>query len=89
MQCIAHQRWRWRDASAEVDAGVVHQVDRQRGADADQQCRVRGPRVRLECEGGWQEGDALGLAADGALRVRIDGVEQRVHAGEVSVRPER
>lgn len=29
---------------------------------------------------------ALGLADDGALRVRIDGREQRVHAGEISVR---
>lgn len=50
---------------------------------------LAGRRVRVERESGWQEGDALGLAADGALRVRIDGVEQRVHAGEVSVRPQR
>ena len=29
---------------------------------------------------------ALGLAPDGALRVEVDGREQRVHAGEISVR---
>jgi len=33
-----------------------------------------------------RRGIALGIAEDGALRVRIDGREQRVHAGEVSVR---
>ncbi len=32
------------------------------------------------------EGTALGLAADGALRVRISGDERLFHAGEVSVR---
>lgn len=31
-------------------------------------------------------GTALGLADDGALRVRIDGSERVFHAGEVSVR---
>jgi len=31
-------------------------------------------------------GTALGLADDGALRVRIDGNERVFHAGEVSVR---
>ena len=33
------------------------------------------------------EGEALGLAADGALRVRTDAGERLFHAGEVSVRP--
>ena len=33
-------------------------------------------------------GTALGIADDGALRVRIDGVEKNFHAGEVSVRPQ-
>ena len=33
-------------------------------------------------------GTALGIAADGALRVRIDGAEKIFHAGEVSVRPQ-
>ena len=47
---------------------------------------LAGRAVRVEREGGWREGEALGLAADGALRVRVDGVEQLVHAGEVSVR---
>jgi len=31
-------------------------------------------------------GRALGLAADGALRVEVDGVERHVHAGEASLR---
>jgi BirA family biotin operon repressor/biotin-[acetyl-CoA-carboxylase] ligase len=35
---------------------------------------------------GATQAQALGLAPDGALRVRVDGIEQRVHAGEVSVR---
>ena len=47
---------------------------------------LRGQTVRVEQGGQWREGTALGLADDGALRVRIDGVEQHVHAGEVSVR---
>lgn len=33
-------------------------------------------------------GTALGIADDGALRVRIDGIEKNFHAGEVSVRPQ-
>ena len=33
-------------------------------------------------------GIALGIAADGALRVRVDGEERSFHAGEVSVRPQ-
>ncbi|UHQ22772.1 bifunctional biotin--[acetyl-CoA-carboxylase] ligase/biotin operon repressor BirA [Lysobacter sp. 5GHs7-4] len=38
-------------------------------------------------DGRRQDGVALGLAEDGALRVRLDdGREQRFHAGEVSVR---
>jgi biotin-(acetyl-CoA carboxylase) ligase len=47
---------------------------------------LRGQTVRVEQGGQWREGTALGLADDGALRVCIDGVEQHVHAGEVSVR---
>ena len=35
-----------------------------------------------------QVGTALGIAADGALRVRVDGAEKIFHAGEVSVRPQ-
>jgi len=42
--------------------------------------------VRVELEGQWQHGTALGLADDGALRVSIDGCERRLHAGEVTVR---
>lgn len=42
--------------------------------------------VSVHGHGATQAGVALGLADDGALRVRVDGSEQRVHAGEVSVR---
>ena len=37
-------------------------------------------------DGSRVRGRALGLAADGALRVQVDGEERRLHAGEVSVR---
>lgn len=47
---------------------------------------LAGCAVRVEQGGTWQEGQAMGLAEDGALRVVIDGREQHVHAGEVSVR---
>ncbi|HLT44694.1 MAG TPA: bifunctional biotin--[acetyl-CoA-carboxylase] ligase/biotin operon repressor BirA [Luteimonas sp.] len=50
---------------------------------------LRGRGVRIEADSGPREGEALGLAPDGALRVRIGGSEQRVHAGEVSVRATR
>lgn len=48
---------------------------------------LAGRRVRVQFGDGEREGEALGVAADGALRVRIDGKERAVHAGEVSVRP--
>lgn len=49
---------------------------------------LAGRRVRLHGEAAGFDGLALGVAADGGLRVRgDDGVERRVHAGEVSVRP--
>jgi len=47
---------------------------------------LAGQEVRVELDGQWQHGTALGLADDGALRVRIDGRERLLHAGEVSVR---
>ena len=47
---------------------------------------LTGREVRVELHGHWREGQALGLADDGALRVRIDGSEHLLHAGEVSVR---
>ncbi|WP_164274035.1 bifunctional biotin--[acetyl-CoA-carboxylase] ligase/biotin operon repressor BirA [Stenotrophomonas sp. B1-1] len=47
---------------------------------------LAGQEVRVELDGQWQHGTALGLADDGALRVRIDGRERPLHAGEVSVR---
>lgn len=47
---------------------------------------LAGRDVRVEQAGVWQDGRALGLAEDGALRVEIEGREHHVHAGEVSVR---
>jgi len=47
---------------------------------------LAGRAVRIEDAGTWRDGEALGLAEDGALRVRIDGRERVFHAGEVSVR---
>lgn len=47
-----------------------------------------GRRVQVEARGTTRSGIALGLAPDGALRVRFDEGEQRVHSGEVSVRAE-
>ena len=47
---------------------------------------LAGRAIALHAHDGTHPARALGLAADGALRVSIDGVEQRVHSGEVSVR---
>lgn len=47
---------------------------------------LTGRLVRVEEAGVMHEGQACGLAEDGALRVRIDGNETCFHAGEVSVR---
>lgn len=47
---------------------------------------LAGRDVRVEQAGQWRDGHAVGLAEDGALRVRIDGAECLLHAGEVSVR---
>jgi BirA family biotin operon repressor/biotin-[acetyl-CoA-carboxylase] ligase len=48
---------------------------------------LAGHPITLHTAAGTQAGTALGVAEDGALRLRLeDGREQRVHAGEVSVR---
>lgn len=47
---------------------------------------LAGHPVRVLDSRGDFEGQALGLAADGALRVATSAGERRVHAGEVSVR---
>src|SRR5690606_5947559 len=46
---------------------------------------LAGRQVQVHGGDGVREGTA-GIAADGALRVRIDGAERAGHAGEVSVR---
>lgn len=47
---------------------------------------LRGRDVNVLRADGMRVAEALGIADDGSLRVRIAGSEQRVHAGEVSVR---
>ncbi|MET0808673.1 MAG: bifunctional biotin--[acetyl-CoA-carboxylase] synthetase/biotin operon repressor, partial [Pseudoxanthomonas sp.] len=47
---------------------------------------LHGRDVSVHLGGETLEGTAMGLAEDGALRVRIDGGERVFHAGEVSVR---
>jgi BirA family biotin operon repressor/biotin-[acetyl-CoA-carboxylase] ligase len=48
---------------------------------------LAGQAVTLYSATATQSGTALGIAEDGALRLRLDdGREQNVHAGEVSVR---
>ena len=47
---------------------------------------LAGRDVVLHEHGGTRAGRALGIAGDGALRVRVDGIEHHVHSGEISVR---
>lgn len=47
---------------------------------------LAGRQVRVISEQQHRSGIAEGIAEDGALRVRIDGIVQSVHAGEISVR---
>jgi len=47
---------------------------------------LAGRAVTIHAGDDVQDGHALGLADDGALRVRIDARERSIHAGEVSVR---
>ncbi|MHC9085704.1 biotin--[acetyl-CoA-carboxylase] ligase [Luteimonas sp. RIT-PG2_3] len=54
-----------------------------RYADAD---ALDAQPVNVHAGDGVHQGIAQGIAADGALRVLIDGVERRFHAGEVSLR---
>lgn len=72
----------WLPALAQFDAeGLSPFLARYARFDA-----LAGRDVALHANGAVHAAQALGLADDGALRVRIDGREQRVHSGEVSVR---
>ena len=72
----------WLPALAEFDAhGLDGFLPRYAAVDA-----LAGRVVHVEAAGAVRTGIALGLAPDGALRVRFDEGEQRVHSGEVSVR---
>lgn len=48
---------------------------------------LAGRQVRVDCAGQMHEGIALGVSADGALRLDVRGRERRFHAGEASLRP--
>lgn len=78
----------WLPALAQFDSdGLAPFLERYAAFDA-----LAGREVALHLDSPRLDGapvaaHAIGVAADGALRVRIDGCEQRVHAGEVSVRP--
>jgi len=72
----------WLPALAEFDArGLEAFLPRYAAVDA-----LAGRTVGVEMQGATRTGTALGLASDGALRVRFADGEQRVHSGEVSVR---
>ncbi|MEZ5464722.1 MAG: biotin--[acetyl-CoA-carboxylase] ligase [Lysobacteraceae bacterium] len=80
--------------AAAVALGVLEAVDRHalEGLAAaqprfEQLDALRGRDVVIrDAEGGTRHGTALGVAADGSLRVRIDGAEQRLLSADVSVR---
>jgi BirA family biotin operon repressor/biotin-[acetyl-CoA-carboxylase] ligase len=48
---------------------------------------LAGREVLIHGPGAPSSGTALGIASDGALRVRVEGEARSFHAGEVSVRP--
>jgi BirA family biotin operon repressor/biotin-[acetyl-CoA-carboxylase] ligase len=81
-------------AAALLDA-LLPALARFRDAGLDAALRARWERLHahagravriLEGEHSW-EGEALGLAEDGALRVATAQGERRVHGGDVSLRP--
>ena len=72
----------WLPALEQFDAhGLVPFLSRYARVDA-----LAGRDVVLHGEGGTRAGQAIGIAADGALRVRVDGIEHHMHSGEISVR---
>jgi BirA family biotin operon repressor/biotin-[acetyl-CoA-carboxylase] ligase len=72
----------WLPALAQFDAdGLAPFLERYSAFDA-----LAGRDIALHTDAGVQCAHALGLAPDGALRVRVDGREQRVHSGDISVR---
>jgi len=72
----------WLPALAQFDAdGLAPFLARYAAFDA-----LAGRDVVLDPGEAARPARALGLAHDGALRVEVDGREQRVHAGEISVR---
>lgn len=82
-QLVAAVLSHWLPAMAEFDAaGLAPFLRRYARLDAlaDRDVTLLAP------DGSARDARALGIADDGALRLRIDGREQRVHSGDVSVR---
>ena len=72
----------WLPALAQFDAdGLAPFLARYAVFDA-----LAGREIVVDPGAGARRARALGLAPDGALRIQVDGREQRVHAGEISVR---
>jgi BirA family biotin operon repressor/biotin-[acetyl-CoA-carboxylase] ligase len=72
----------WLPALEQFDAqGLAPFLPRYAQLDA-----LAGRDVVLHDNVGIRAGHALGVAGDGALRVRVDGIEHHVHSGEISVR---
>ena len=95
-----HLRGTWRDAKpATIDTALAAALRRPThgwlvaaaSADVPRDRTVlrtiAGREVVLHGGEGDHVGTALGLAGDGALRVRLADGERAFHAGEVSVRP--
>lgn len=47
---------------------------------------AQGKAIRIEHDGRWQDGEALGIDRDGALLVRMRGERRRFISGEISLR---
>jgi BirA family biotin operon repressor/biotin-[acetyl-CoA-carboxylase] ligase len=72
----------WLPALEQFDAyGLAPFLSRYARLDA-----LAGRDVVLHEHGGTRAGRVLGIVGDGALRVRVDGIEHHVHSGEISVR---
>jgi BirA family biotin operon repressor/biotin-[acetyl-CoA-carboxylase] ligase len=75
---IAH----WLPALAQFDAqGLPPFLERYARLDA-----LAGREIAVHGADGAQHAHAIGIAEDGALRIGIDGREQRLYSGDVSVR---
>jgi len=94
VRCRAGAATRRSEIAAELVAGCAGLLERfpADGLAAwagrwDRYDALAGREVEVATPGGAVRGTAVGIAADGGLRVRAPGGEQCFHSGEVSVRP--